>query len=75
MEALLEALRNGDRTKINEYALALLVTRDKKLNKLQANEFEHYAHCKVEEWSSSTIFKSRCYIGTITYQTVVYGFG
>lgn len=75
MDELLEALRKGDPIAINTYATELLVTRDKRLNKLQANEFEHYARCKVEEWTSSDIFKQRCYIGTITYNNLTYGFG
>lgn len=75
MKELLDALRKGDPVAINKYAMELLVTRDKRLNKLQANEFEHFAHCKVEEWPASTVFKYRCYIGTITYKNETYGFG
>lgn len=75
MDKLLEALRSGDPTAINKYAMELLVTRDKRLNKLQANEFEHYARCKVEAWQSGNVFKYNCYIGTITYNNLTYGFG
>jgi hypothetical protein len=75
MDELLDALRSDDSTKINEYACALLVTRDNKLNKIEANAFEHFAKCKVSEWLDSTIFKSRCYVGTITYRNKTYGFG
>lgn len=75
MDELLDALRKGDPTKVNEYATKLLVTRDNRLNKLQVNEFEHYARCKVEEWQPSTVFKQRCYVGTITYNNLTYGFG
>lgn len=74
MDELLEALRQGDRAEINRCAIALLVTRDNRLNKLQAQEFERYAPCRVIEWTSD-IFKSRPYIGTIKYGTQEYGFG
>jgi len=74
MDDLLKALRDGDRARINEYAKQLLVTRDNRLNKLQAQEFERYAPCRVIEWRSTT-FKSRPYVGTIIYGNYEYGFG
>ena len=74
MDELLKALRAGDRAEINKCAIALLVTRDKKLNKLQAQEFERYAPCTIIEWTSD-IFKSRPYVGTIRYGSQEYGFG
>lgn len=75
MDELLKALKSGDRREINKYAIELLVTWDNRLNKPQANEFEHFARCKIEEWYPSTIFKQKCYLGTITYNNVTYGFG
>lgn len=75
MDELLEALKKGDPAEINKYAIKLLVTWDKRLNKPQANEFEHFARCKIEEWPKSDIFRNRCYIGTITYKGITYGFG
>lgn len=75
MDELLEALKKGDPTEINKYAIKLLVTWDRRLNKPQANEFEHFARCKIDEWPQSTVFKQRCYTGTITYNNVTYGFG
>lgn len=75
MEELLNALKEGDVTRVNELAKELLVTRDNKLNKIEVDAFEHFARCKVEEWPEATIFKSRCYIGIIIYRNKTFAFG
>jgi hypothetical protein len=76
MEELLEALRKDDLMAINELAKQLLLMKDgKTINKLQANEFEHFARCRIEQWPDATIFKGQCYKGTITFRNKVYGFG
>lgn len=74
MNELLDALRRGDPVAINKYAMLLLVTKDQKLNKAQANEFERFAPCLIQDWTSD-IFKTTCYVGTIVYNNKVYGFG
>lgn len=74
MEDLLMALRKRDPTLVTKFARELLVTWDNKLNKLQANEFEHFAKCKIEEWPDNTVFKQKCYVGTIVFNGDTYGF-
>lgn len=74
MEELLEALRSRNSAEINKWAIALLVTRHNRLNRSQAQEFERYAPCKITEWSSD-IFKSKPYVGIISYGNSEYGFG
>jgi len=75
MEELLKALKDDDPISINKYAMELLVTKNRELNKLEVNAFESYAHCKINPWPASTIYKARCYIGTIIYKGKEYGFG
>lgn len=72
-EELLQALRLGDAKTVMELASELFVTREKKLNRVEANAFASYANCKIEA-QVATIYKYRSYVGTITYNGSVYTF-
>ena len=74
MDELLDALRNENPKEINDKALALFMTKDRRINKLEINAFEKFAPCKVYIWSSDA-FRNKPYIGSIVYYGKEYGFG
>lgn len=72
MDKLLKALQEGDEEKINNYACALFITKEGRMNMAQKDEFERYAPCKIvclERDSFGWL------IGGIKYNDKTYSFG
>jgi hypothetical protein len=72
MDQLLLALQKGDEKQIDRLATQLFITRDGRLNVIEASVFQRYAPCII------TVIPRRRYgyaIGKIMYNDKLYTFG
>lgn len=75
-DQLLEALKREEPnpSEVKYFADQLLVTKDNKLNLVEANNFQKFSRCRIYP-QESDIYHFRSFVGVIEYNGYYYSFG